>query len=149
VAVITLTRDLPFPVKTKLLPRLPEEDFDWWMAGYGVRETTENGDWISGDEKSVFILPSARSSRYYLDEDLNPNELAVIDRTFVLGACKGDSGGPVYVSVRGELYLYALTTTGPMKEYTDPSGGRSKGRCGFDSRATILDRHQDFLRQHL
>lgn len=149
VAVIKLKKDLPFNPKVNFLDELPSIPFEFLMAGFGVRETVDNGDWVTSDQKSFFLFDVKDDGRFYLSEDEFPNELKVVDSKEDRGTCKGDSGGPVFVVKDGVRYLYAVTSTGPMKVYKSPSGQESVGRCGFDSRATILQRHTEFLKDNL
>lgn len=147
VAVITLNKILPYDFEFHYLFNIPKKPFKILMVGFGVREDENTGSWITSDMKSYFEF-NMESPRFYLNEEKEPNELQVVDREKIKGTCKGDSGGPVFIENREGRFLYAITSTGEMKEY-EQYGRTYYGRCGYDSKATIIHKHLDFILENL
>ena len=70
------------------------------LAGYGQVGTAANSGYGSLQTVSVDVIDPARGGTEVL-----------VDST-TKGACHGDSGGPAYLTLNGQLYLFGITSHG-------------------------------------
>jgi secreted trypsin-like serine protease len=71
------------------------------LAGYG----TSDGVSKTGDGRLRFVETMISNTTFSSTEVL-------VDQSHGKGACHGDSGGPAYVKIDGQLYLWGITSRG-------------------------------------
>ncbi|UXR64197.1 trypsin-like serine protease [Bdellovibrio bacteriovorus] len=80
------------------------------VAGYGI------SDGVTGDG-----VGRLRSTKVTISNLNYSTSEFLIDQTKGTGACHGDSGGPAYVEIKGELYLMGVTSRGVKDDNNDCS----------------------------
>lgn len=113
IALIRLSS--PIPSTHKIVNMLPAHlslsaDQSIILAGYGVSDGALNtGDGVFRKVETVIAEPVRGESEILIDQRSGK------------GACRGDSGGPAYVSVDGNLYLVGVTSHGAYDKKNDCS----------------------------
>lgn len=80
------------------------------LAGYGISDGVSR----TGSKVLRFVTTQIKNKAFARTEVL-------LDQTAGRGACHGDSGGPAYVKVNGELRLFGVTSRGVNDQNDDCS----------------------------
>ena len=113
IAIVQIAGGIPegfHPAKMLGDLRLLKEGDDVLLAGYG----TSDGFAHTGSKVLRSVTTQIKSTSFAKTETL-------IDQTNGKGACHGDSGGPAYALIGGELRLFGVTSRGV---------GEQGARCG-------------------
>ncbi|MGE5157175.1 MAG: trypsin-like serine protease [Gemmatimonas sp.] len=93
-AILVIAANIPGPVAL-IADAAPENGSTAWIAGYGGKKLTRTAN------------PLRKLSVEMIDRDYAPSAATV--RTLRSGAvCDGDSGGPVYTEVRGQIVVWGI-----------------------------------------
>lgn len=103
------------------------------MAGYGL-------SWTTGVSAGSGIL---RSTTLEIDDAQFSDTEALIGQSVKKGICSGDSGGPAYMTVNGQLKVWGVASRGDsIPIFLVP-------KCMLFSVFTRIDAHQDWLNESL
>jgi len=78
------------------------------LAGYGIT------DGVTGDGAGTLRMTTVKIE----DPQFSTSEIK-LNQTQGTGACHGDSGGPAYIQVNGQYYLWGVTSRGVDDEKND------------------------------
>lgn len=135
IALIKLAENIPST--HKVIPFLAstsslKKGYQVILAGYGLNRVSQNifGE-LTGSGDGVLRKTKVRiqNPRY------SPTEIQ-LDQTRNTGACNGDSGGPAYLSVNGQLFLWGVTSRGTVG-------------CHKDVIYTNALAHSQWIQQHI
>jgi secreted trypsin-like serine protease len=102
IGVVILAEDIPDDMRPVKIadPSVKVKDLPAVLAGFGVTKDRNNNDTgILRTLTSVFTAENGNAAR-------------VTHGTWFKGICAGDSGGPAYIDVGGELQLVGAASTG-------------------------------------
>ena len=103
------------------------------VAGYGL-------SWTIGPKAGAGTL---RTTDLEIDNANYSNTEAKLDQSVTRGICSGDSGGPAYLKVDGQLHVWGVASRG------DSLPGWLTPKCMLFSIFTRVDAHQTWIEENM
>ncbi|XGC80487.1 trypsin-like serine protease [Bdellovibrio bacteriovorus] len=136
IAIVKIEGEAPagFQVAPLLFnSQLIQNDVRTIVAGYGL-------NWTIGLKRGAGTL---RTTTLTIDKAYYSQTEAMLGQSLRRGICSGDSGGPAYVSINGQLHVWGVASRG------DSLPGFLTPKCMLFSVFTRVDAYQTWIEQSI